>query len=196
MICDTIYIFPKQKTGCLCRCLFLAGHSVILQEMASALIPPQVVGSDHLALPQFKLLPDTGASVCTMIVEDKDNRPFMLIDEERCSFISEEKISEVIGRSGLVVLTHDNFRALGSHVVSTHQNEVHRPESLMGKQKHCLLCKLVGRKTKDGTLPVRSRVKCNVCQVALCKGYPRNCFQAFHQMFQMTKFPELQWLLL
>ncbi|KAK3101054.1 hypothetical protein FSP39_000606 [Pinctada imbricata] len=122
-----------------------------------------------------------------IVVENSEGKPFVVIDKESCRFITEE---EIPNWRELSILTYDNYCKLESYL-NKETSHVHDLESLMGKQKNCIMCKYLGRKTKDGTVPVRSRLRCKACDVGLCKGAPRNCFQLFHQLFKLTSLPDL-----
>lgn len=95
-------------------------------------------------------------------------------------------------------LTADDFvkMKMQSEVPFMDESRIHVSESLQGKQKYCLVCKHLGRRTNDGTLAVRTRAKCSVCDIPLCKGPPRNCFRDFHEICRLCKYPNLQWTLL
>lgn len=95
-------------------------------------------------------------------------------------------------------LTADDFvkMKMQSEVPFMDESRIHVSESLQGKQKYCLVCKHLGRRTNDGTLAVRTRAKCCVCDIPLCKGPPRNCFRDFHEICRLCKYPNLQWTLL
>nr|XP_022323729.1 uncharacterized protein LOC111124802 isoform X3 [Crassostrea virginica] len=93
-------------------------------------------------------------------------------------------------------LTPDDFMKMKSELPYMDESRIHITESLQGKQKYCIVCKQLGRRTNDGTLAVRTRAKCSVCDVPLCKGPPRNCFRDFHEISRLCKYPNLQWTLL
>lgn len=93
-------------------------------------------------------------------------------------------------------LSPEDFLKMQSELPHMDQNRIHISESLQGKQKYCLVCKHLGRRTNDGTLAVRTRSKCAVCDIPLCKGPPRNCFRDFHELCRLCKYSNLQWTLL
>ncbi|XP_061178963.1 zinc finger and BTB domain-containing protein 20-like isoform X1 [Saccostrea echinata] len=101
---------------------------------------------------------------------------------------------ELMSASSLVsTMTENEFAQLSSMIPSFSDVSVHCTESLQGKQKNCVLCKYLGRKTNEGLLKVRTRAKCNACDTPLCKGPPRNCFRDFHELYKKFKFPDLKW---
>lgn len=114
--------------------------------------------------------------------------------EERSAEDSVSADGEALSASGLVsTMTEDEFLQLSSTISSFTDSRVHCTESLQGKQKNCVLCKYLGRKTNEGLLKVRTRAKCNACDTPLCKGPPRNCFRDFHELYKKYKFPDLKW---
>lgn len=115
-------------------------------------------------------------------------------EDEKSTDDSVSADGEAFCASGLVsTMTETEFVQLSSMIPSFSDSKVHCTESLQGKQKNCVLCKYLGRKTNEGLLKVRTRAKCNACDTPLCKGPPRNCFRDFHELYKKFKFPDLKW---
>ena len=134
----------------------------------------------------------TQQQVTHFVLKDAEGLPYVYIDNESSRFLMDRKIPEGVDLSTLTILAFNSFKKIEAMVVQMNEFDLHCVESLKGKQKYCVLCKYVGRKTNEGIMGVRTRTKCCACDLPLCKGFPRNCFKITHELFKLLKYPNLQ----
>lgn len=85
-----------------------------------------------------------------------------------------------------------DFAYFGVNMVNVMQNRHHKiSPNAEGKTRTCVFCKMLGNKTDCGW-HVKSRYRCNACEVPLCSG-KRDCYNKFHQLMQSTKIPHMNW---
>lgn len=69
----------------------------------------------------------------------------------------------------------DNKAPSGGHVLVPNRG------TTSSTNKPCVYCKLRGKKTTTG-LPIKSYLKCNACNLPMCRPRQRDCFVQYHQL--------------
>ena len=130
----------------------------------------------------------------TFILHDSHGKPLLVIDPMHSGRLVNPSFTYDHDNPNISHIRQESFVKLLQCIGDVDVENTHYMESLgRGKQKICTFCKILGIKTTEAGVPVKTRVKCSSCDIPLCRGFPRFCFKTVHQILQMMSYPDLKY---